>query len=499
MAHRVDEHLLNDDHYNHRVPTSPSLRRPRPPQSALGLFCTRFLSRRRNAISLFLSVCIVVFLCVGLVIRDQLDIQKHSRFRPPEYSQETQESAPPSYAAVARMQVDALFARQSKTLEQAKARYALKNDRPPPPGYDKFYQFARERSCLIDDYNKVYRDFEPFYQLAEHHPSFFPDMLARSMEIAAKDGALCLSPLTIRDHKATGSPHYAPYEGDWVKLFEILGPLLPDMDLLFNYQDEPRVLFNTRRPDAYEFALKKLDRNPFHQGPRPTKEYYEAATPHQCLLPNSAKGFGNITNDLNAFMLSSTSTQHTHDLYPVLSPGRVASCFADIIVPSSFYYDRSWFAARTSWPDDVAWADKKSAIYWRGHTSGGAVDGKNYLGFPRFRIIDFARRRPDIIDAALTGLHNCNPDPNNAGNAVCPEDEIKALYEVDSPPQLRDEIYKYKYTLDLDGQWLLWTLYGSSSVRLVSIQVYYNQRLLRRLAITLRALHPGPPRSLRSS
>jgi hypothetical protein len=110
--------------------------------------------------------------------------------------------------------------------------------------------------------------------------------------------------------------------------------MLPDMGLIFNYQDEPRVLFNTRRPDAYEFALNKSDQNPFRQGPRPTKEYYEEDSHHQCLLPNSEKGFGNLTNDVNAFLLSSRSTQHTHDLYPILSSARLTSCFADIVVPS---------------------------------------------------------------------------------------------------------------------------------------------------------------------
>jgi hypothetical protein len=113
--------------------------------------------------------------------------------------------------------------------------------------------------------------------------------------------------------------------------------MLPDMVAVFNYQDEPRVLFNTRRPDAYEFALKKEDTNPFKQGPRPTKEYYAAESPHQCLLPNTDIGLGNLTNDVNAFLLSSTSTQHTHDLYPILSPARLSSCFADIVIPSAVF------------------------------------------------------------------------------------------------------------------------------------------------------------------
>jgi hypothetical protein len=133
-------------------------------------------------------------------------------------------------------------------------------------------------------------------------------------------------------------------------------------------------------------------------------------------------------------------------------------------------------------------------------TSGGAL-GENYHAFPRLRIIDIARRRPDIIDAALTGLHNCDTDPNT--HAVCPEAEIRSLYDVDTPPQPREAVfvlyshllhwhsplgsYNYKYSLDLvrtpallsplellissaGRQWLLRPLHGTSSFRLLGIQ-----------------------------
>ncbi|KAJ7277538.1 glycosyl transferase family 90-domain-containing protein [Mycena rebaudengoi] len=357
---------------------------------------------------------------------------------------------PSKYATLARLHTDVLLARQSKTLKQATARYTLKNNRPPPPGFDKFFKFAQQKGCLIDEYDKVHRDFDPFYEIAEHHPTFFPEMLDKAFEIA-DDSALCLTKFTVKDHSATRGPHYTPFGDDWERIMEKIAPMLPDMIAVFNYQDEPRVLFNTRRPDAYEFALKKGDTNPFKQGPRPTKEYYAAESPHQCLLPNSDRGFGNLTNDVNAFLLSSTSTQHTHDLYPIVSTARLSSCFADISIPSSYYYDRSGFAARHSFKDNVRWEDKKSTIYWRGSTSGGAIDAQNYHSFPRFRLVDMSLRRPDLIDAAITRLHNCNTDPNNAGHAVCLEDEIKAEYNVNTPSQPREEVYKYKYVLDLDG------------------------------------------------
>lgn len=44
--------------------------------------------------------------------------------------------------------------------------------------YDEWYHFAQEHSCLIDDYDQISRDFEPFYQLARDDPSYFGKMVA---------------------------------------------------------------------------------------------------------------------------------------------------------------------------------------------------------------------------------------------------------------------------------------------------------------------------------
>ncbi|KAJ7709197.1 hypothetical protein B0H16DRAFT_1277784, partial [Mycena metata] len=63
----------------------------------------------------------------------------------------------------ARLHVDALFARQCGTYARAAARYSLETGRAPPRGYNKWFAFAQEHSCLIDEYNQIQRDFAPFY------------------------------------------------------------------------------------------------------------------------------------------------------------------------------------------------------------------------------------------------------------------------------------------------------------------------------------------------
>lgn len=84
---------------------------------------------------------------------------------------------------VAREAVDALYARQSTTLAQASGRYTLRTGHPPPPHYENWFTFAREKGCLIDEYNQIHHDFKPFYQLARANASSFQDMIDRASRV----------------------------------------------------------------------------------------------------------------------------------------------------------------------------------------------------------------------------------------------------------------------------------------------------------------------------
>lgn len=76
-----------------------------------------------------------------------------------------------------------IFAHQSKTLATARARYTLKNNRAPPPGYDAWFRWAREKRCLIDGYDQIHRDFEPFYQTAARNRTHFGEMVRRGADL----------------------------------------------------------------------------------------------------------------------------------------------------------------------------------------------------------------------------------------------------------------------------------------------------------------------------
>ncbi|KAJ7683895.1 hypothetical protein B0H17DRAFT_1137513 [Mycena rosella] len=60
--------------------------------------------------------------------------------------------------------------RQSTSLEQAAARYVLRNGRPPPRNYQLgWYRFAKRSGCLIHGYEQVRCDFELFYEPAREN------------------------------------------------------------------------------------------------------------------------------------------------------------------------------------------------------------------------------------------------------------------------------------------------------------------------------------------
>jgi len=96
-------------------------------------------------------------------------------------------------------------------------------------------------------------------------------------------------------------------------------------------------------------------------------------------------------------------------------------------------------------PNNVRWEDKKPMLYWRGMSNGGHIHKQNYRRFPRFRLIELARNHSDLIDARLTtfAATHCTED--------CDGDAIVKEYGIEGPPAPREEVYRFKYLLDVDG------------------------------------------------
>lgn len=74
---------------------------------------------------------------------------------------------------------------------------------------------------------------------------------------------------------------------------------LPDMDVVFSTQDEPRVVFNIHTPNAHTLAMQDNDPNALSNYVIPTSSFFGLDGDKKCLLPISKTGFGDLVNDMN--------------------------------------------------------------------------------------------------------------------------------------------------------------------------------------------------------
>ncbi|KAJ7461187.1 glycosyl transferase family 90-domain-containing protein [Mycena latifolia] len=381
--------------------------------------------------------------------------------------------------------VSALLASQPATLAAARARYSLKTGRVPPRGFDAFVAFAQERGCLVDAYAGARADFAPFWAVERALSSASPlnstspsassgwfreRVKAFAARLAADErdgrGAHGMSALRIKDGRVQRAAYQGTYfDGDWEATIGKFAAALPDMTLLINGRDEPRVVFDTQPLFAAGADVESLthptDATPFALSPPATAQFF---------APRAGCG-GEGAQGGVPFLLSASSAEFTTDLVPVLSMakladgagvssagggsaeaaegGRGATCFADIVVPGEFYYRTSWWAGQFKYPDNVPWGGKKGVLYWRGKSNGGHIRGSNYKAFPRFRLIDLAsapeNQRKGLFDVRITEWHegHCTDD--------CDADAIRAEYNITGETAPREEAYGFKYLLDVDG------------------------------------------------
>ncbi|KAJ6487037.1 hypothetical protein C8R45DRAFT_1145778 [Mycena sanguinolenta] len=349
-------------------------------------------------------------------------------------------------ATIARESVDALFARQSITLAQASARYTLQTGRLPPAYYADWFRFAQEKHCLIDEYHRVHRDFKPFYQLAAKNDNLFQDMVDRARKsLEADDGEIVT--LSIRKGRVSIASGHTAYAGDIPYMVAQFARWLPDMTFLVNGRDEPRVAFNVRSGVANERAPLVRDPTPFYNSFRPTSEFF--ARQSRCNIPMEADGFMRSANNFSAFLIETAKPGYTTDLYPMLSMATISPCFADILYPTQYYYDRSRWSAKFAFSDNVPWNDKKSLLYWRGTSTGGIIIGDNYHSFMRFRLMDIVQQHPELMDVRLAAF----AEPYCGGlSSGCDREGIIAKYNMTGRGDPREDVYKFIYALDVDGE-----------------------------------------------
>ncbi|KAK0260545.1 hypothetical protein B0A54_17504 [Friedmanniomyces endolithicus] len=309
---------------------------------------------------------------------------------------------------------------QSHTLEAAVTEYKHRYDISPPPNFDKWYQFAKQKGVtLIDEYDTIYHSLLPFWALP-------PATLRARVREALGFGGNNLMGLLIRDGKAVhveGGPEWLQQAA--VGMMSQFVEYLPDMDLAFNVHDEPRVVvphdeLSRLVSNAVQARLRALaaipsPRNAFSARPQDVKNSKRIAEvkttrfnvfAHQptwipsrlsCSPDSPARSLDDYASDnLTAYAVGELGFvyNHTafsdvcnsptfaashgffdrpnafnviHELFPIFSQSKMSS-FQDILYPSPWY----WYGkVPYSGNQDMDWKAKISSLWWRGSTTGG--------------------------------------------------------------------------------------------------------------------------------
>lgn len=322
----------------------------------------------------------------------------------------------------AQQEFDKVRGRQSKTLEEAVKEYRRRYGLPPPPHFDKWFQFAKENGVqMIDEFDTIHDLITPFWGMKPK------TIRSRAREALGHNNGLI--GVAIRKHKVAFVEN--PNGAEWqqtatVDMLAKFIQYLPDMDLAFNIHDESRVVlqhddlarlvrkaqtenmpasnanakpineFSAFVPDLgdklqFEIVTETRFRSAAHQptwatsrmscppdsaarmleddevGDDTTKYamtdagfiYNSTAMRDICLSPTLSTSFGFFERP-NGYIVA-------HDLFPIFSQSKISS-YSDIIYPSPWYWQEKVVYNETR---DFPWADKHSQLYWRGSTTGG--------------------------------------------------------------------------------------------------------------------------------
>lgn len=325
----------------------------------------------------------------------------------------------PNLAQNAQQRFDHVRSRQSKTLAEAVQEYKRRYKMHPPPNFDKWFNFAQSKGVqLIDEFDSIYHSLLPFWAL---NPQTIRE---RARETLGFDNAVL--GLLVRDGKVSLTEGGGEWQRDATAgMMRDFVQYLPDMDLVFNTHDEPRVVLPSEDLQrlvqiATDYAIpasfsqkspanvwsprasdvNKGDRieevrttrfNRFAHQPTWTNSRVSCPvdSPARSLddeMPDNVDpyAYGELGFIYNTTAFSdichTPSLRYTygffdrpnafdvvHDLFPIFSQSKISS-FQDILYPSPWYW-----ASKVPYDKkkDFTWDSKTDRMYWRGSTTGG--------------------------------------------------------------------------------------------------------------------------------
>ncbi|KAB5542581.1 hypothetical protein GE09DRAFT_1061844 [Coniochaeta sp. 2T2.1] len=335
--------------------------------------------------------------------------------------------------ANAEKEFTAVLKKESHTLAEAAAAYRERRGRHPPPGFDEWYSFAKDKKAIIveDFWDQVYHDLEPFWAIA-------PGLIRKQ----AWEYEMTIN---LRDHKATAGSDWF-WTQIWLNLIKTVEHLLPDLDIALNAMDEPRLVVPWEDIDGYMTEAHKTRHMPdpsnvineYQRLDKPgegpdndievpktewegTKPYWKVArrgcaptslarkaeimtnfdhTPvisRHLAAAHSHKGYVanySLSTDfchqpdlqnLNGIFVEPLTVSATKSLFPMFGGSKLA-VNNEILLPAPMYWNEE---ERFTGGDDHGgpWAEKTDGAIWRGVATGGKNRENTWRAFQRHRFV----------------------------------------------------------------------------------------------------------------
>lgn len=387
-------------------------------------------------------------------------------------------------AEEAKLKFEETQVRQSQTYAGAEEEYRRRYSRTPPPGFDKWYNFATLNDVQwIDEYDFLTKSLEPYWKIPPHVLRDYVDQTV--------DGDLFKSfnTLKIKNHKAIlskGSFQHAQL----VDLLEPVLNFLPDLKAVLNEADEPRVLipYGNSQVEGTLSNDRNAQAQPVYFGEQEWQIVWDSITlpcppesrARSSLIEQKSNNLwppfvSNLTESQDLCLkpatdstkhgfLSSPSTFHyTQRLVPVMATAKF-STFSDIMIPSSYYYQNDIYQYDES--KDVAFNEKKDVVYWRGSGTGGHWTHDSWKMGHRQRFVNFTNT-PDAevhllqptpegeLTAYRSEMGNLRDkfDIKFTGFFQCEEEDCKneADYFHTAEKDHNDDANQYKILYNIDG------------------------------------------------
>lgn len=302
---------------------------------------------------------------------------------------------------------DKRIERQSKSPSEAVREYQRRYGIPPPPGFEKWYEFAaKSNSTIIDEFDTIFENISPFLKFSGNEIARITDELINTQNVELWDCSFTGSASTAM----TQCTHpYRSFDRHISNLFDRMikdldGIELPKVRFLVNHLDEPRVMFPTQ-PNDLSLGVTDLSHKPTwdtltklchsNNKTRTLNSWPKYPDVKTYSLPFVTDRLSDMDicqhseyRTKNGVFVSPTSLRLISGLAPVLSTGAPLS-MGDILMPSPAYSESQFQYNPAA---EIPWSKKKNNLYWAGSTTGGYASDNSWRSFQRQRFVQKAQK-----------------------------------------------------------------------------------------------------------